>query len=100
MTRRSVIDPAQDLPRNPMASPRLLAASEEANEAWLSHWPSERVPALGGLTPRAAAKRKKERVRLEALLREFERGARLLAQAGRPAPDIGRLHTQLGMDRW
>ena len=100
VTRRSVFDPAEDLPPIRTGGPLPFGASQEAIDAWLSHWPAERVPALGGLTPRAAARRKKKRVRLEALLREFEHDAHLLAQAGRPAPDIGRLRAELGMERW
>jgi hypothetical protein len=77
-----------------------FGGSQEAIDAWLARWPAEHVPALGGLTPRAAAKRTKERVRLEALLRELEHDATLLAQASEPAPDIGLLRAELGMERW
>ncbi len=100
LERRSVIDPAQDMPAIQTGGPIPFGASQEAIDAWLSYWPEERVPALGGLTPRAAAKRTQQRVRLEALLREFEHDAHLLARQRRPAPDIGRLRTELGMVRW
>jgi len=58
------------------------------------------VPALGGLTPRAAAKREKQRPALEALLREFEHDAHVLTERSRPAPDLGQLRAELGMERW
>jgi hypothetical protein len=75
-------------------------ASREAIDAWLTHWPDEHVPALGGLTPRTAAARAKQRPRLEALLREFEHDVYKLARAGEPAPDIARLRAELGMEVW
>jgi len=100
LTRRSVIDPAQDLPRIPTGGPQPFGGSQDAIDAWLAHWPDERVPALGGLSPRVAARRRKSRARLEALLREFEHDAHLLARRGAPAPDISRLRAELGMQRW
>jgi glyoxylase-like metal-dependent hydrolase (beta-lactamase superfamily II) len=36
---------------------------------------------------------------LEAVLREFEHDAYVLARAGRPAPDLQRLRSELGMER-
>jgi len=99
VTRRSVIDPSQDLPRVTIGGPLPFPASAEAAEAWVEHWPDERLPALGGLTPRAAARRQGRRARLEALLRELEHDADLLARAGRTAPPVERLRADLGMDR-
>ena len=55
----------------------------------------ERVPALGGATPRTASRREQTRPRLEAVLREFEHDAHVLARAGRPAPDLDRLRAEL-----
>jgi hypothetical protein len=98
--RRSTIDPAQDMPRVEAGGPMPFGASQEAIDAWLAHWPTERVPALGGLTPRAAAKREKQRPALEALLREFEHDAHVLTERSRPAPDLGQLRAELGMERW
>jgi hypothetical protein len=60
----------------------------------------ERVPALGGATPRTASRREQTRPRLEAVLREFEHDAHVLARAGRPAPDLDRLRAELQMDPW
>ncbi|MEX2448104.1 MAG: hypothetical protein WD404_05095 [Solirubrobacterales bacterium] len=98
--RRSTIDPAQDMPRLEAGGPIPFGASQEAIDAWLAHWPTERVPALGGLTPEAAAKREQQRPALEALLREFEHDAHVLTEQGRPAPDLGHLRAELGMERW
>ncbi|MDQ6775735.1 MAG: hypothetical protein M3071_05810 [Actinomycetota bacterium] len=96
--RQSVIDPAQDLPALPAGTLLGFGDSDEAVEAWLSRWPRERVPALGGVTPRVAARSVKRRIGLEAVLRAFEYDADELRRQGRPAPDIGRLRTELGMD--
>ena len=100
LTRRSTIEPSIDMPPIQLGRPVPFGASQQAIDAWLEHWPDERVPALGGRTPRVAASQKHQRPRLEALLREFEHDASLLARAGRPAPDIDRLRSRLGMERW
>jgi len=100
LTRKAVIDPRQDMPPIPLGGPMRFGASQEAIAAWLEHWPSERVPALGRLTPRVAARRKDKRPHLEALLREFEHDADQLAHDGEPAPDIEPLRRELGMTSW
>jgi hypothetical protein len=100
LTRKSVIDPRQDMPPIPFGGLMRFGASQEAVDVWLEHWPSEPIPALGRLTPRVAARRKDKRPRLEALLREFEHDAYQLARDGEPAPDIGRLRQELGFTSW
>ena len=97
--RRSVIDPAQDMPPIQLGMPMPFGASQDAVDAWQSLWPDERVPALGGATPRTASRRAQSRPRLEAVLREFEHDAYVLARAHRPAPDLERLRAELGMAR-
>jgi hypothetical protein len=100
LARRSVIDPAQDMPPARLGMPMPFGASQDAVDAWQSTWAGERVPALGGATPRTASRRAQSRPRLEAVLREFEHDAYVLARAGRPAPDLERLRAELGMERW
>jgi hypothetical protein len=100
LSRRSVIDPPQDMPPIRLGMPMPFGASQMAVDAWQSMWPDEPVPALGGATPRTASRRAQSRTRLEAVLREFEHDAYVLARAGRPAPDLERLRGELGMDRW
>jgi len=103
---RSVIDPTQDMARIQAGGPMPFGASQEAIEAWLSHCPDERVPALGELTlraarrtPRAAAKRKKERIAPGgAPAGVLEDDVHLLARQGTPAPDLARLRAELGME--
>ena len=100
LSRRSVIDPAQDMPPIRLGMPMPFGASQDAVDAWQELWPEERVPALGGVTPRTASRREQSRPRLEAVLREFEHDAHVLAQAGRPAPDLARLRAELDMEHW
>ena len=100
IVRQSVIDPAQDLPPIQLGAPMPFGASQQAIDAWQSLWPDERIPALNGATPRAAARHTNSRARLEAVLREFEHDAYPLAQANQPAPDIDQLRAELDMDLW
>jgi len=100
LSRRSVIDPAQDMPPIRLGMPMPFGASQDGVDAWQELWPEERVPALGGVTPRTASRREQSRPRLEAVLREFEHDAHVLAQAGRPAPDLARLRAELDMEHW
>jgi hypothetical protein len=102
VSEKLVIDPAQDMPQLRSGSLIPFAASEEANAAWLTHWPDQKLPALGGRTPRHASRRISDQPRLEALLRELEHDADVLAQRGLPAPDVGRLRVELQLpaDAW
>jgi hypothetical protein len=95
-----VIDPAQDMPPIRLGMPMPFGASQASVDAWQEMWPEERVPALGGATPRSASRRAQSRPQLEAVLREFEHDAYVLARAGRPAPDLERLRAELTMERW
>lgn len=97
VVKQLVIDPAQD-----MALPRIGSVigpvtSEEAEEAWRRHWPDEQLPALGGMTPRRAARSEQRKPWLEGLLREMEHDADQLARRGRRAPDVDSLRAELGM---
>jgi hypothetical protein len=88
-------DPGQDLawPAGPRAFPRGAAPPEEG---WEKHWLDEHVPALHGQTPRQAAQ-SQERVYLEALLREFEYEADILAAEGKAGIDTAWLRHELDM---
>ena len=59
-------------------------------------WPKMKLPALGGLSPLQAAKRKKERVKLEALVDDIERGQDAL-KSERSKIDIDKLRRILGL---
>ena len=67
-----------------------------AAEGWEKFWLDEKVPALFGRTPRQAA-RGRERPYLEALLRQFEYEADLLAADGKTGVDTAWLREQLDM---
>lgn len=97
VSSKLVIDPAQDLPQLRSGSMVPFAASEDTHAAWAEHWPDQKLPALRGHTPRAAASRPADQPRLEALLRELEHDADLLADRGLPVPDVGRLRKELQM---
>jgi hypothetical protein len=73
------------------------SGSDEADEAWPEHWPDQELPALGGMTPRRAARSESRQPWLEALLREFEHDADQLARQGGRPPDIESLRVELDM---
>jgi hypothetical protein len=60
-------------------------------------WPDRPLPALGGLTPRAALQNPSGREDVERLLRYFEHSAELERKEGRPAYDFSRLRRALGL---
>ncbi|HEV7175480.1 MAG TPA: hypothetical protein VGN29_08300 [Solirubrobacteraceae bacterium] len=92
-----VIDPAQDMALPHLGSVLPGSSSEEGNEAWRRHWPDQKLPALGGMTPRQAARSERRKPWLEAMLRELEHDADRLARHGRPAPDVDGLRAELAM---
>jgi hypothetical protein len=100
LRRRSAVDPAQDMaPLGPLG-PIPFGDSPEAVEIWQRHWPDQPTPALDGLTPRAASRRKAKRAQLEAVLRTLEHDADGLRADGRPVPDLGAVRAQLGIERY
>ena len=50
----------------------MSAQLREFREEHMRHWLDDSIPALGGLTPREAARLPRERAKLETLLKEFE----------------------------
>jgi hypothetical protein len=52
--------------------PELQAAAREFRERYMEQWCDDQIPALGGLTPREAAKSKASRAKLDLLLRDLE----------------------------
>ncbi len=67
-----------------------------AAEGWEKHWLDEKIPALHGRTPRQGAAGR-EWPYLEALLRQFEYEADLLAAEGKSGIDTAWLREQLNM---
>jgi hypothetical protein len=77
-------------------SPREQALLLEVKEAHYREWIDTPVPALGGRTPRAAARSATSRQRLDLLLREMENQENHLPEESRF--DIGLLRHELGLD--
>lgn len=98
VTDETRVDPAQDMawPAGPRIFPRGSAPPEEG---WEKHWLDEPVPALRGRTPRQAAQsRSGDWIALEALLRQFEYEAGVLAAGGQSGIDTAWLRRELDMD--
>ena len=95
ITSEKRIDPVQDVAwaAGQRASQGGAAA---AAEGWEKLWLDEKVPALSGRTPRQAACGP-ERPYLEAMLRQFEYEADLLAADGKTGVDTAWLREQLDM---
>jgi hypothetical protein len=91
------IDPVQDLPW-PAAERAFPRGAATADTGWEKHWLDEKVPALHGRTPRQVAAHGKEWPLLEALLRQFEYEADLLAAEEKSGIDTRWLRQELGMD--
>jgi hypothetical protein len=98
VTAEKRIDPALDFAwaAGQRASKGGAAA---AAEGWEKFWLDEKVPALFGRTPRQAA-RGRERPYLEAMLRQFEYEADLLAAHGKTGVDTAWLREQLHMPNY
>jgi SEC-C motif len=62
-------------------------------------WPDEPLPALGNRTPREAARLKRVRPKLVALLQEFENMSARNRLDSRPAYDFGWMWAELGLER-
>ena len=72
---------------------------DEINERMIRQWLDESVPALGGLTPREAAKTAEGRRRLEALFDYFEQDwARRPPLPGMFSPDYRKARGMLGLE--
>ena len=92
-----VMTPEMDLA---LPGGRLRGAASDEPEvevAWRQSWLDEPLPALEGSTPRAAASQPKHRVLLEALLRQFEYDADVVAASGEHPMDVDALRAELGM---
>ena len=81
----------------PKAAGGRLRLAPEAVRAWEQAWVDQPVPRLGGLTPRAAARRPDVRQDLEVLLREMEHGAARRSRLGVAGIDLAALRQELDM---
>jgi len=79
-------------------APEVRALTERMRVEHWQRWLDEEIPALGGRTPRDAARDPRGRERLEALLLEFEwQDSR--ASRNAMAPDVDALRRELGLNR-
>lgn len=69
----------------------------EFRERHMTAWLDMPIPALDGLTPRAAARLPRMRRKLDLLIKEFERGEALLPPAERI--ELRQFWRALGLDR-
>jgi hypothetical protein len=76
--------------------PEVQRALAEWIEQYYAEWMDHGVPALGGMTPRQAARTREGRERLELLLKDMENRAARAPHGGQP--DVGRLRAELGME--
>jgi hypothetical protein len=76
--------------------PEVERAVAEWLERYYAGWVDKSVPALGGMTPREAARTREGRERLDVLLKDMENRAARWPRGGQP--DVARLRTRLGME--
>ncbi|MBI5837481.1 MAG: SEC-C domain-containing protein [Candidatus Eisenbacteria bacterium] len=76
--------------------PELQEVLREFKRREYQDWLDSEIPALGGLTPRAAAKRVRSRSKLDLLLREIEHGEARLPEAERFS--VAELRRELGLE--
>jgi hypothetical protein len=69
----------------------------EYMEQHAAKWPDMALPALGGQTPRQAVKTAAGRLKVAALLRDFENSEEHKRQAGEPFYEVARLRAELGL---
>ncbi|MGC4118213.1 MAG: DUF2384 domain-containing protein [Myxococcales bacterium] len=77
----------------PPMTPEMLEALREHKAQHYRAWMDQKLPALGGKTPRQAASSKEGRSRVEALLKELEQMERRLPEAERA--DVAALRREL-----
>ena len=80
----------------PRMTPREEVLLGQVKEAHYHDWIDQPIPALGGKTPRAAARSAKSRQSLDLLLRDIENHENRLPERARF--DVGRLRKELGME--
>ena len=98
MKRRALKDPRPAEPVQDEIPPevrhKLIAEYMEEHAA---KWPDMAIPALGGKTPRQAVKTAAGRLKVSALLRDFENLEAHKRQSGEPYCDVARIRAELGL---
>jgi hypothetical protein len=93
---RQASEPREPKFAAPVSSPESAAIMKEFKERYMLDWLDEEIPALGGLTPREAARSPRSRKSLELLLRDFENHEGRLPESERF--DVDRLRTALRVE--
>ena len=98
MKRRALTEPRPTEPAGDEIPPevrnKLIAEYMEEHTA---KWPDMALPALGGKTPRQAVKTEAGRLKVSALLRDFENIEGHKRQTGEPYCDVARIRAELGL---
>jgi hypothetical protein len=98
MKRRAVTEPRATEPVRDEIPPevrhKLIAEYMEQHTA---KWPDMAIPALDGKTPRQAVKTAAGRLKVAALLRDFENLEEHKRQTGEPYCDVARIRAELGL---
>jgi len=95
LARAQRSSPSGKIDRRPEKPPEFKAIEREFKEKHMAAWVDEAIPALGGLTPREAAKSPRTRKDLDLLLRQLENTESRLPADERF--DVGRLRAVLGI---
>lgn len=90
-------DEPDEAPYPPM-TPELQEIMDQSLDAHWKKWIDEKIPALGGITPRQAVKSKDGREKLMALLDDFERRDKLGQGSLSQLKYIQRARKQLGLE--
>jgi hypothetical protein len=98
MKRRAVNDPREAEPARDEIPPEVRnKLITEYMEQHAAKWPDMAIPALGGQTPRQAVKTAAGRLKVAALLRDFENLEAHKRQTGEPYCDVARIRAELGL---
>jgi hypothetical protein len=83
----------------PLKNEAARAMLASVMQKFMSAWPDQAIPALGGKTPREAVATKAGREKVLDLIKEMENGEARKKKAGEPFIDLGPLRGELGIGR-
>jgi hypothetical protein len=91
--------PVPPPPDEPLGQLEREIAQQMADEMQ-NNWPDESVPALGGMTPREAARDPAMRERLEEILKSIEYEEEHKRRKGEPCADVAAMRREMGLPAW
>ncbi|MBU1966314.1 MAG: SEC-C domain-containing protein, partial [Proteobacteria bacterium] len=83
----------------PLKNEEARAMLVSVMQKYMSAWPDQEIPALGGKTPREAVATKAGREKVLDLIKDMENGEARKKRAGEPFIDLGPLRRELGIGR-